>query len=211
MAHILVFGTSTTYGAWDIEDGWVQRLRKFLDEKIITSNYAHSHLVYNLGVSGDKTDEVLKRFEQETKARIDNNEETIFLFQTGINDTIFNQKISNPERSPRQFEANLTQLILLAKKYSKKIIVIGSMPVDTRVDPIPWSPGRSYKDKYVAEFNKIMKKVSNKNKVHFIEIYQEFIKKDYTKLLADGVHMTSEGHKQFFEIVKNYLIENKIL
>lgn len=211
MAHILVFGTSTTYGAWDIEGGWVQRLRKFLDEKIIASNYTHFHLVYNLGVSGDKTDEILKRFEQETKTRIDSSEETIFLFQTGINDTIFNERINNSERSPKQFEENLTQLMLLARKYSNKIIVVGSMPVDLRVDPMPWSPGRSYKNKYVSEFNKIMEIVSNKNKVHFIEIYQKFIKKNYTKLLADGVHMTSEGHKQFFEIVRNYLIKNKIL
>ncbi len=33
MTRILVFGPSTTYGAWDIEGGWVQRLRRYLDEK----------------------------------------------------------------------------------------------------------------------------------------------------------------------------------
>jgi len=68
--HILVFGTSTTYGAWDSEGGWVARLRKFLDEKTISSNYKSEGLIYNLGVSGDKTEDVLKRFEPETKARL---------------------------------------------------------------------------------------------------------------------------------------------
>ena len=33
MTFILVFGTSTTYGAWDSEGGWVQRLTKYLDNK----------------------------------------------------------------------------------------------------------------------------------------------------------------------------------
>jgi len=28
MVNILVFGDSITYGAWDEEGGWVQRLRK---------------------------------------------------------------------------------------------------------------------------------------------------------------------------------------
>ncbi|MDP3998378.1 MAG: hypothetical protein Q8P89_02085 [bacterium] len=68
--HILAFGTSTTYGAWDIEGGWVQRLRRFLDEKIITANYEHDYFVYNLGVSGDKSADILERFETETKARL---------------------------------------------------------------------------------------------------------------------------------------------
>ena len=36
MGRILIFGDSITYGAWDKEGGWVQRLRKFLDERNLT-------------------------------------------------------------------------------------------------------------------------------------------------------------------------------
>ena len=49
MTQILVFGTSTTYGCWDIEGGWVQRLRKYLDEKQLDDPELY-YIVYNLGI-----------------------------------------------------------------------------------------------------------------------------------------------------------------
>src|SRR3990170_7472616 len=92
--HILVFGTSTTYGAWDREGGWVQRLRGFLDEKVINSDYKHDYFVYNLGISGDKSADILTRFEPETKARLGHhNAEIIILFHLGINDCIYSEKL----------------------------------------------------------------------------------------------------------------------
>ncbi|OGE37999.1 hypothetical protein A3B45_02515 [Candidatus Daviesbacteria bacterium RIFCSPLOWO2_01_FULL_39_12] len=210
--HILVFGTSTTYGAWDSEGGWVQRLRKYFDNKIIASGYKEYVLVYNLGVSGDKSADILRRFEAETEARKGGHgEETMILCHLGINDCIYNDSLSSLEVSSEQFKENYKQLISLAKQYSQKIIIIGSMPVDKRVDPMPWSSGRSYKNEYVEQFNKIMKEVANETKVSFIEIYQRFINENYSKLLADGVHMTAEGHRQLFEIVKERLVNDKWL
>ncbi len=208
---ILVFGTSITYGAWDLEGGWVTRLRKFLDEKTISSNYKNYGLIYNLGVSGDKTEDVLKRFEPETKARLEHSNEIIVIFHVGTNDTIFNEKLHATEVSPQQFGKNFKLLIDKAKKYSKKIIAIGSMPVDKRVDPIPWSPGRSYKNQFVEEFDKVMTSVSKNEGVHFIEIFKRFIKSDYSNLLADGVHMNDEGHKKLYELVKDFLLKEKII
>lgn len=209
--HILVFGTSTTYGAWDVEGGWIQRLRKFLDEKVIAGGYKNYYLVYNLGVSEDKTKDILRRFDAETKARIDENEETIILFHTGINDTIFNQQLNSTETSQERFSNDLKQLIEKAKKYTSKIVLVGFMPVDKRVDPMPWSNGRSYNNKYVKLFNQIMNQVAKETNVHFVEIYEKFINSDYSKLLADGVHMNSQGHEKLYEVVRDYLLKNGIL
>lgn len=209
--NILVFGASTTYGAWDSEGGWVARLRKFLDEKTISSNYRREALVYNLGVSGDKTEDALKRFDAETKARLGHDNEIIVIFHTGINDTIFNQKLNSTEVTPEQFEKNLRNLIKKAKKYSKKIIAVGSMPVDKRVDPMPWAPGRSYKNEFVGRFDEVMASVSKKEKVHFIEVFKRFIDEDYSSLLADGVHMNDKGHKKLYELVRDYLLKERII
>ena len=210
--HILVFGTSTTYGAWDLEGGWVARLRKFIDQKILDSNYKEYCLVYNLGISGDKSEDILKRFEGETQARKGrHNEEIVILLHLGINDCIYNENLGGLEVSPEQFKENLTQLITLAKKYSKKIVIIGSMPVDSRVDPMPWAQGRSYRNEYVEQYNKIMEEVAREGGVPFIEIYQRFVNGDYSSLLSDGVHMTTEGHQQFCEIVKKFLVENSFI
>ncbi len=212
MAHIFVFGTSTTYGAWDPEGGWVQRLRKFIDQKIIDSNFQLDHLVYNLGVSGDKSRDILKRLESETEARLGHwAGEIIFLFHFGVNDCIYNEKLGGLEIPPEEFKENCVKLISLARKYSSKIVFIGSMPVDNRVNPMPWSPGRAYKNEYVAQFNRIMESVAKENGIDFVEIYERFIKENYSSLLADGIHMTIEGHVKIFEIVKDFLIKKKII
>lgn len=212
MANILVFGTSTTYGAWDSEGGWVQRLRRFIDQKIIESNYEIDYLIYNLGVSGNKTTNILERFETETKARLDKyGGENIILFHVGINDCIYNERLNAPEISPEDFEKNLVSLIKLSKKYSSKIVIIGSMPVDKRVDPMPWAPGRSYRNEFVSLYNEIMEKVGKEEDVEFLEIYKEFIKKDFSSLLSDGVHMNDEGHKLLYEKIKDFLLQKNII
>lgn len=211
--NILIFGTSTTYGAWDSEGGWVARFRKFIDDQVISSNFEKSNFVYNLGVSGDKTKDVLVRFESEAKARLGHNRkrEIILIFHVVINDTIYNEGLGKVEVSPQEFKNNLKLLLSKSKKYSNKIIVVGSMPVDKRVDPMPWAPGRSYRNTYVAQYNEILENVSKTENVHFIEVYKKFINSDYSSLLADGVHMNDKGHKKLYEIVRNYLIKNKII
>lgn len=212
MANILVFGTSTTYGAWDEEGGWVQRLRKYIDNKIIQSNYRIDYLVYNLGISGDKSPGILKRFKQEAEVRLDKyGGENIILFHLGVNDSIYNEKQGGLEISEDDFKNNFNELISLSKKYSSKIVIVGSVPVDKRVDPMPWAPERAYRNEFVAQYNQIMEQVAKENNIYFIEVYKEFINQDYSKLLADGVHMTSEGHTKLFEKVKDYLIDKKII
>lgn len=212
MANILIFGTSTTYGAWDSEGGWVQRLRKYIDQKIIESNHRIDYLTYNLGVSGDKTADILKRFVTEAEARLDKyGGENIILFHVGINDSIFNEKLGSTEVTNEEFKKNLCELINLARNYSSKIVIIGSMPVDKRVDPMPWAKGRSYKNEHVFEFNKIMDEVSTQEQIAFVDIYSEFIEKEYSSLLSDGVHMNNEGHKLLYEKVRDFLLLKNII
>ncbi|MBU0906564.1 MAG: hypothetical protein KKD18_05885 [Nanoarchaeota archaeon] len=212
MTQILVFGDSITYGAWDIEGGWVQRLRKFLDKKVIDSNYEEYFLVYNLGIDGDTAEGVLKRFDAETKPRVWPDEETVFIISVGGNDSVFVHETQRTKFSPEQFRTNLDKIVKLAKKHSTKIVLRGETPVDEdKVDPIPWLAGNSCKNRYIKQFDQIIKEVAKDNNVHFIEIYEEFEKEDYKKLLSDGCHPTTEGHELIFGIVKDYLIKNKII
>lgn len=211
MSQILIFGASTTYGAWDTEGGWAQRLRKYLDKKIIGSDYELYYLVYNLGISGDTSEDILSRFEPETKSRIDENEETIIIFSIGLNDFIFNNVKKNFRHPPEIYKKNLERLLKLAKKYSDKIIFIGSIPVDKRVDPIPYVPDCSYKNQYIKEYNKIAANIAKENGNLFIDVFKEFKKLDYESLLVDGVHPNSKGHEIIFENVKDFLINNKII
>jgi len=209
--RILIFGDSITYGAWDKEGGWVQRLRKFLDEKTLTEPDFYC-LVYNLGVSGDTTDDLLGRFEFETEQRIKEKEEMVFIFAIGINDSQFVHSKNSLRVRPEKFKNNIQALINTAKQFSLKIIFVGLTPVDeSRTTPIPWNTDKSYKNEYIRQYNDIIKTVCKANSFLFIEIFEPLNKLDYKNLLEDGLHPNSSGHQKIFEIVKEFLNINKII
>jgi len=211
MSHILIFGDSIAQGYWDEEGGWIARLRKFIDERSIHSkNY--DCLIFNLGVSGDTTEDLLQRFEFETEQRSKENGKTIFIFAIGGNDSQFYNDKKSLHVAPEKFSANIQKLIKLARRFSQKIIFIGPTPVDEPlVDPIPWAKEKSYKNIYIKKYNEIIKNVSKKEKSSFIELFENWIKIDYKKLLEDGAHPNSEGHEKIFETVKDFLIKNELI
>ncbi len=210
MTQILVFGDSISYGAWDLEGGWVQRLRKYLDKINLTTN--SYYIVYNLGVSGDTSLNLLERFKFETEQRLDKNEETIFIFAIGANDSLFLKSKDDFLVEKEGFKKNLGKLIKSAKSLSKKIIFIGLTPVDeSKVNPLPWDKDKSNNNKHVKKYDSIIKSICSQNKVHFIELYDEFTKQDYKSLLQDGDHPNSKGHELIFNIVNNYLNEKRLI
>jgi lysophospholipase L1-like esterase len=213
MARILVFGDSITYGAWDRgkEGGWVHRLKKFLDDKYLT-DHNFDYPTYNLGISGDTTKDLLERFEFETKQRLKDDEVKVIIFQIGLNDSQWVLNQNNFRVPPENFKENIQKLINIAKKLSSKIVFLGLTPVeDQKVNPIPWAPEKSYKIEDIQKYNKIIKTVCQETNVPFIEIFEKWQKLDYKILLEDGAHPNSEGHKKIFEIVKDFLIQNKII
>jgi len=211
MTQILIFGDSITYGAWDKEGGWVQRLRRFLDEKNLTSPDFYC-VVYNLGISGDTSEDLLERFEFETKQRLKEHKETIVAFAIGINDSQFVHSEGNHRVPIKKFKNNLQELIKLAQKFSLKIIFVGLTPVDEeKTTPIPWNSDKFYKNEYIEKYNQVIKKVCEENKIYFIEIFKKFEATGYQELLEDGLHPNSKGHKRIFEIVKDFLIKNNLI
>jgi len=210
--HVCIFGCSIAYGSWDYEcGGWTIRLRKFLEQKPISKT--ERYLVYNLGISGNTTEDVLKRFEIECKSIHDGDFEFI-IFSIGTNDSLLIYDKNYLQTSPEKFKENIQKLIKLASKFTKKIIFIGLTPVDeTKTNPLPWDANKYYKNEYLLKYNNILKEVCKENNVYFIEIFEEWTKLSYKDLLneMDGLHPNSEGHEKIFEIVKVFLLENKII
>ncbi len=217
MAQILVFGDSIAWGAWDKEGGWVERLKKFLNKKTLSiPEFWNTDFmeVYNLGissVSGENSSNLLERFESEAKRRL-GEYETIFIISIGKNDSCFLKSKDSFLTPPEIFERNIQELIKFAKKYSSKIVFVGTAMVDeSKASPIHWDKNMHYKNEYLKKYNEIIKYVCKENKVRFIDIYETFAKADYKKLLEDGLHPNSEGHKIIFEAVKNFLVKEKII
>lgn len=214
--EIFVFGDSIVYGFFDLTGGWVQRLRVFIDQDNIkrvreTGISAKSNLVYQLGRSGNRSVKVLQRFESEVEKRTIKRKETIIIFQIGINDSEFINLSDQNKVSLEDFSKNIQKTVDRSRKFTSKIVFVGLTPIDeSRVDPIPWVPEHSYKNKEIQKYNQKIKEICEKNKVYFIELFDEIFD-ERIELLEDGVHPNSEGHEKIFQIVKKYLIKNEII
>lgn len=210
--NLLIFGSSITWGAWDKEGGWAQRLKSFCDNKASETNFDSYTAVYCLGVSGDNTNDLLERFDTEVKARIDEEESTLILIEIGINDSQFVLAENQHGVSPEEYRENLLKLIEKSKQYGTGLIFIGLTPADdSKVDPTPWTPGKSYRLEFVKQYEEILKEVAKEQNISFIEVMSKFMEGDYKSLLTDGLHPNTQGHQIIYGEVKKYLSDKGVL
>ena len=195
--RICIFGDSITWGAGDPQNGgWVAQLRRYFE----TNDY--DILVYNQGIDNDTTDDLLARFELESKAR----DPQIIIFAIGVNDSEYIKTKDNPRVSLEKFENNLKKLIKQAKKFSDKIAFIGLTAVEEKkVMPIPWAHDEFYDNDNIAQYNAVIKKIASKYNLPFLNLFDLLEPKD----LYDGLHPNSEGHKKIFLKVKDFLFSIK--
>lgn len=212
MAQVFVFGDSLVFGFWDREGGWVDRLKVQIAKKSLESNLDNYCPVYNLGIPGDTSQDLLERFEFEINQRQNGFEKSVLIFGIGGNDS---QRIISEgvhKVSPETFAINISKLIKLAKRYSEKIVFVGLIPVDeSRTDPLFWMPDRSYKNNYIRQYNEILRRSCLENQVHFIDLFDTFLTDYYAGFLEDGLHPTSEGHKKILQLVEIFLTINQII
>jgi len=199
MSTICVFGDSTAWGAWDLEKGgWINRLWLFLAEK-----REQEIDLYNLSISGGTTETILARFEKEAKIR----EADVLIFQSGGNDAAYEHEEGNFQVPLDKFRTNIGEIIQKAKEITDKIIFVGFKNIDeARTKPVPWVD-IYYTNENIEKYNKVMKEVCDKYNIPFLDIFGLLTNND----LDDGLHPNSEGHQKIFEVVKDFLIKNKML
>lgn len=190
-----VFGDSITWGKSDSENGgWVTLLSRFLEQKKIVWG------VYNLGIDGDTSTNLLKRFDQEISIRKINK----IIIAIGLNDSVYRKSTDNRETTLNNFSKNLKALVEKARKYSTLVVLMGLTKVDERyTKPLKISStGKCYDNKIINDYDNIIKQVAEEMNVHFIGCYDLLLKED-----LEDVHVNSKGHKKIFERVKNKLLE----
>jgi len=197
---INIFGSSIVWGGGDSEmGGWANRLRHYLENE--TQDYSET---YNLGVAGDTSEGLLKRFIVENEAR----KPDVIIIAIGLNDSAYINSKDNPRVSLEKFEKNLLELAGQAKKFTKEIVFVGLTKIDeTKLKPVPWNDTIYYDEKNVMIYDTKLKEFCKNNKLMFVEM-QDVLSKDD---LVDGLHPNANGHEKMFLRVKDFLIENKII
>lgn len=196
---VCVFGASTVWGAWDLEKGgWVNRLRLYLESKD-----KHAFEVYNLGITGETTRDVLKRFDVEAEAR----EPNIVFLAIGVNDTIWDMDKKAFWTDITQFEKNIKELIQRARKYTQTIILLDIQNVDeSRTTPISWEKNLHYKNETIEKYNTVLEAIAKEEGLLYISVFGLLNNED----LEDGLHPNAQGHQKIFEKVKTFL-EKKLV
>jgi lysophospholipase L1-like esterase len=130
MEGILCFGGSITFGRGEIPNkSWCGRLKDYFEVK------GSHNGVYNLGVPGHTSTDLLKRFDAEAEGRIRikrPSDKYLILVAIGTNDCKFDGKPenNNPRTTDDQFRKNINELITKAKLHKAKLAFIGLSPVD---------------------------------------------------------------------------------
>lgn len=198
MVKILVFGDSIAWWAFDNEKGgWVERLKTNFFQ-----NYSDQYIgVYNLAVSSNDTRGILKFLESDIN-KIDKiePEEYILLFSIGSNDLRYIDKPDNIFVPQDEFEENLQKIIMIAKKYSKKIFFTGLMGVDDKLTQ-PWNENEFWQNKDIEKYDEIISRICRENQIHFIPLLNLINKSD----LSDWLHPNTQGHEKIYNYIKEYI------
>ena len=193
---ICVFGGSIAWGAWDMEKGgWVNRLHLS-----VSKNKENNHiLVHNLGVSGNDTNSILKRFEKEARVRKADG----LIFLTGNNDSLYDQKTKKVRISLKNFEKNLEEIMVRGKKITDRIIFICPLNCDeSKTMPVYWGP-YCYTNDNLKEYSDVMRKICKKHKVLFLKL-KALNKNEFD----DGLHPNAKGHEKIFKQITGFLKKN---
>jgi lysophospholipase L1-like esterase len=196
--NICIFGDSITWGASDYEkSGWVERLKSYCMES------CKDIAIYNLGISGDNTNNLLRRFKAEAETR----EPNLIIFAIGINDSLYIQTKGNHSVDLGRFKSNLSELVKIAQKITDNIMFVGITRVDeSKTMPRPWGVSERYYDnKSVEEYDTVIREFCGENGLEYIDM-KGIIKIDD---IEDGLHPNSRRHEKMFRAVLKTL--NKFL
>lgn len=201
--RVLVFGDSITYGAWDTQAGWVERIKRTAHELTVQSEGKNKIQVINLGIGGDSSTKILKRMPVEIEARYSASWPFVFVITFGANDErSIDGKI---ETSLEQFEANVKGIIALAKTQSDKILFLGIPPIGK---PVVEFKGQEYSDERVKAYEQRLQTIVEGAGLPFVPVRPVFEQAGLDSLYAyDNIHPNDKGHQLIADTVMPKLME----
>lgn len=204
--RILFFGDSITQGFWGIEGGWVERIRKHydsetvkhLDDKIVRNTQPE---IFNLGISGDTTRNLLVRIEAETKVRKWQEDPLVVVVAIGTNDDLF----ENDQQwvGPEEFRSNLEKIVDILTPVADTLVLVGNPACDeTKATPVSWTDA-NYTNRKLQRSERTIAGVANKHRLTYVPIFDAFKSKieEGQILLADGLHPNDLGHQFIADLV----------
>ena len=201
---LVAFGDSLIYGFGDgVGGGWVERLRRqwMLPESA-------GHVLYNLGVRGDRTYQVAQRLENEFRHRgeLRNRVPDAIILSVGLNDSARVQSFTG--RSYTDFEHFKTVLdnLLNLSQLLCPVIFVGMVPVDESKMPFQDCLYYSHADQY--RYKEATKLACQLRGIPYLDIFDKWLARGNiwcsSCLTSDGLHPNAAGYESLFEDVTSW-------
>lgn len=213
MAAVLCFGASITYGVGSASGGWPDYLKRAISARLYAQEGAgEKHEVYNMGIPGETSRQVLLRVENEAAVRRrDMQPEIISLLSAGTNDSRAFLQPDSYVSTPEQYRENLELLIRKSSGYSARVIGIGLTPVDeSRTCPKlrPRTGEKSwFTNSRIELFEDIFAALAATLKIDFVPLFRQAGRLDWpAHLYRDGLHPNDKGQAWIAEQVSSVLL-----
>jgi lysophospholipase L1-like esterase len=197
MNRIYVFGDSITYGAWDSQGGWCDRIKRKLHALKIDRPEIKLQM-FNLGIGGETSRALVKRFANELQTRHRPEWPAVVVLATGANDTRYTTTEQEPAVPEAEFRANLTKLIDLAREYTAQILLVGLAPVQN--DPQPFKD-TLFSNALLQKYDDSLTEITREQTLPKVELFAAFQAADTNLHSSDGVHPSDLGHEVIERLV----------
>ncbi|WP_019507040.1 GDSL-type esterase/lipase family protein [Pleurocapsa sp. PCC 7319] len=192
---VVALGDSLIYGYGDfVGGGWVERLRRQW-----MSPQGGGHVLYNLGVRGDRVAQVSQRLEQEFSCRgeLRNRLPDLILLSVGVNDS---SRVGKPEGKPytnlEDFRLQIAHLLNVAQNLCP-VLFIGMTPVDR--DKMPFMNCLYYNHLDQYRYKEATLQACQQRNIPYLDIFDLWLSRgeDWlkTQLGEDGLHPNVSGYQ----------------
>lgn len=179
---LCVFGDSIVVGSDDREDGgWVARLR-------LEFNARGKVGVYNLGVDGDRSEQLLRRIAGEAAAR----NASVIVISIGANDLGWH---GTEGTEIALFRERYDRILAEAGRFSERILVLGLLNVDEGND------SHGVRNEQVLAFNGVIEELAHEHQAEFLSLFGMLEPTDF----VDGLHPSSSGHAKLAPLIAREL------
>jgi len=175
---LCVFGDSIVVGSDDREaGGWVARLRLDLNARGKIG-------VYNLGVDGDRTEQLLRRLDGEAAAR----KASAIVISIGANDLGWH---GTSGTDIALFRERYDRILSEAEQFTRRILVLGLLNVDEGND------SHGVRNEQVRAFNGVIEELAQTHGAAFLGLYDTLAPDDF----VDGLHPNASGHAKLAPLI----------
>jgi len=203
MASIICFGDSITRGESDaVYGGWADRIKTQATKQFLETG-KDKISVFNMGISGETTNGLIQRFENEFVTRQALDKQDTVLFGYGAND-LANQD-GNYLVEITTYVANLTRCIEFSLEKGANVVLLNITPIAAYLEGIPNVNNRIRNDENIRRYNQALLALSVKYSVDLIDVYSPFNDDKEAYLTADGLHPNSAGHELLYQVISSAL------